>query len=454
MPLRHKIKTLLLSVILIFSATAAQAVSLIRDAEIEDTLRAYSNPIFREAGLNPSSIHIFIVNDPTLNAFVAGGANMFIHTGLIMKMETPSMLIGVIAHETGHIAGGHLAQGAEKIKDAQLGTVLSMVLGAAVVASGGADAGMAIMSAGQEVAMRNFLRFTRSNESAADQAALNYLDGLNITADGFLKTLELLRQNDNRSFGTPDPYTRTHPLSIDRISHIRDHVMQSKLTENSVPKGFNERHARMIAKLVGFIQPLEETLSLYPESDTSVAARYARAIAYYRKADLAKALSEIDPLLKQKPNDPFLHELRGQFLFENGRIAESIQSYSKAVALKPDSALILTDYGRALLASSQKDDLAKATKALEHASTLDNSNVNTWHMLAIAYGKSDRQGQFNLASAEEAMLTNNMDEAIRYAGAALQDKSLSNGARLRAGDIKLEAEKAREEQKRLKRSPF
>ncbi len=438
-----------------FFALPAYAVSLIHDAEIEDTLRAYANPIFHDAGLNPSSVNIFIVNDPSINAFVAGGSNMFIHTGLIMKAQTPEMLIGVIAHETGHIAGGHLAQGAEKLKDAQLGTVLSMVLGAAVAAGGGGDAGMAIMSAGQEVATRTFMRFSRSNESAADQAALNYLDDLGISASGMLKVMEMLRQNENRSYGTPDPYTRTHPLSIERISHIRDHVMQSKVKEGSASASFADRHARMLAKLIGFLQPLEETLSIYPEGDMSIPARYARSIAYYRKGDLPRALEEMDTLLKQKPADPFFHELRGQFLFENGKVAESIQAYSKAVSLKPGSALILSDYGKVLLASPTPDrDMPKAIKALEHSGSLDRSNINTWHLLAVAYGRQGNKGKFNLASAEEAMLMDKPEDAMRYADLALKDDSLGREGRIRAADIRLEAEKNKQDKKRLKSSPF
>lgn len=442
MRLWHKINSAILGIICLMAATPALAVSLIRDAEIENTLRAYADPIFQQAGLNPRAIHIFIVDDPTINAFVAGGANMFIHTGLIMRTETPAMLLGVIAHETGHMAGGHLAQGAEKLKDAQLGTVLSMVLGAAVVAAGGGDAGMAVMSAGQEVSMRNYLHFSRANESAADQAGLNYLDALHITASGMLRVLEILRQNENRSYGNPDPYTRTHPLSIDRISHIRDHVMQSKLTDANVPAQFNERHARMLAKLVGFTKPLDETLSTYPLSDTSLAARYARSIAYYRNADLGKALAEIDALIKLRPTDPFFYELRGQFLFENNRIEESKESYGRAAHFLPNSPLILTDYAKVLLATGVREDLDKAVKLLENSARMDNSNVNTWHQMAIAYGKTDRQGMFYLASAEEMMLTDNMKQAGHFVDLALKYlEPGSSAARLRANDLKIQIEK-------------
>lgn len=426
---------------------AAYAVSLIRDAEIEDTLRAYGNPIFQTAGLNPEAIHIFIVEDPTINAYVAGGSNMFIYTGLILKTDRPSMLIGVMAHETGHMAGGHLAQGTEKLKNAELGTVLSALLGVAAAAGGAGDAGMAIMTAGQDVALRNYLHFSRANESAADQAGLNYLDQLNISASGMLRMLEILRQDENRSYSNPDPYTRTHPLNIDRITHIRNHVMQSTLKEDAVPTGFAERHARMIAKLKGFINSPEQTFREYPASDTSIAARYARAIADYRTPDLPKALNEIDALIRQKPNDPFFHELRGQMLFENGRVAEAAQSYAKAVALKPGSALILTDYGKVLTATENKANLGKAVQMLERANLIDNSNDETWHALAIAYGKQNNLGMFYLSSAEEASLEDNGKEVLRNVDLALKYLGHDNSARLRAMDLRLIAEKQKKEKK-------
>jgi predicted Zn-dependent protease len=436
--------TCLVFCLLLILPQAAFAVSLIRDAEIEDTLRAYGNPIFKAAGLNVDAIHIFIVNDPTINAYVAGGANMFIHTGLILKTDRPSMLIGVMAHETGHMAGGHLAQGAEKLKGAQMGTILSMLLGAAAAVGGGGNAGMAIMTAGQELALRNYLHFSRANESAADQAGLDYLDSLNISAAGMLHMMEILRQNANRNYGTPDPYTRTHPLDVDRITHIRNHVMQSTIPEDAIPAGFPERHARMIAKLSGFIDPPDQTLLTYPITDTSIPARYARTIAYYRIPETEKALAEINSLIQQKPHDPFFHELRGQILFESGHIPEAVQSYSKATSLLPDSPLILTDYGKVLTATETHANLVKAQQVLEHANVLDNSNPETWHNLAMTYGKLNNLGMFYLASAEESALEDNWKEVRSKVDLALKNIGHDNAARLRANDLKLIAEKERQ----------
>lgn len=431
-----------------FIPPAANAISLIRDAEIEDTLRAYGNPIFKTAGLDPDAVHIFIVDDPTINAYVAGGANMFIHTGLILKTDSPQMLIGVMAHETGHMAGGHLAQGTEKLKNAQMGTILAAVLGAAAAIGGGGEAGIAMMSAGQQVALRNYLTFSRSNESAADQAALNYLDKLDISAAGILHLMEILRQNENRSYGTPDPYTRTHPLTIDRITHIRDHVMKSTIPEDKIPAGFKERQERMVAKLYGFENPPEDTLTTYPVSDQSIPARYARAIAYYKMPDLTKSLAEIDSLIREKPQDPFFRELRGQILFENGHVPEAVQSYSQAVTLLPNSPLILTDYGKVLIATDNKDNIEKAVHALEHANLIDNTNPDTWHDLSMAYGKLNNLGMFYLSSAEEAALEDNPKEVVRNVNLALKNLGHDSPARLRANDLRLLAEKEQQESRR------
>lgn len=438
---------LLLCMAVCFASPSAHAISLIRDAEIENTLRAYGNPIFKEAGLDPKAVHLFIVNDSSINAYVAGGQNMFIHTGLILKTDTPNMVIGVMAHETGHMAGGHLAQGTEQLKNAQMGAIISAVLGAAMVAGGGGEEGMALMSAGQQVALRNYLHFSRGNENAADQAALDYLDQLGISAAGMLRMMEILRQDENRSYGSPDPYTRTHPLTIDRITHIRDHVMHSTIKEDAEPAGFNERQARMIAKLSGFIDPPEQTLNTYPLTDHSVPARYARAIAYYRLPDLPKALAEIDSLIKESPKDPFFHELRGQVLFENSHVAEALQSYAKAATLLPNSPLILTDYGKVLLASQSNENLAKAIHILEHATVLDSADPNTWHQLAQAYARAGNMGKFYLASAEEASLEDNPGEVIRNVNLALKNLGSDRTARLRANDLRLYAEKERQDRK-------
>lgn len=430
-----------LSLILCLISNQALAVPLIRDAEIEHTLRTYADPIFKAAGVNGKAVKIFIVNDDTLNAYVAGGANMFINTGLIMATQSPDILIGVMAHETGHIAGGHLARGTEKIKNAQIGTVLTFVLGAAAAAvSKKPEAAAAIISGGQSGVMRNFLSYTRANEQAADQSAITSLNKLGISADGMLKMFEMLRRNERQQFGTPDPYMLTHPLTNDRIEFVRNAVEKSKITEGEYPHAYDALHERMVAKLYGFIQSPEKTMQKYPLSNKSVASRLARAIAYYKMPNLDKALDEMDSLISESPNDPFFHELRGQILFENGRVKEALASYKKAVKLLPNSALILADLGKVEIADKSDKSLQSAINHLEKSVSLDNSNSGTWRLLATAYGSVDNIPMSNLALAEEALLQNDPKTALQMSNQALATLKKSSTAYRRAEDVKSKAE--------------
>ena len=350
-PVRYKRLLLCACALLCLSGRQADAAPLIRDAEIEHTLHTYADPIFRANGLKPSAIKLFIVNEDTLNAFVAGGANMFINTGLIIASPTPDMLLGVMAHETGHIAGGHLARGGEKLKNAELGTIFTYVLGAAAAAATGKpEAAAAVISGGQTSVARNFFAYTRSHEEAADQSAVNALDKLGISASGMVKVFELLRRHEREKIGRPDPYMLTHPLTSLRIEHIRNHVEQSSIPEGAYPKEYDILHQRMVAKLYGFLQAPEKTFFRYPQSDKSVPARIARAIAYYKMPDVTRAVTEMDSLIAESPNDPFFHELKGQILFENNHPKEALASYRRAVELLPNSPLILVDLARVELA--------------------------------------------------------------------------------------------------------
>ena len=432
----------------VFCASEALAVPLIRDAEIEHTLRLYTDPIFRVDGLKPSNVNIFIVDDDSLNSYVAGGANIFIHTGLLMDCETPDMVIGVLAHETGHIVGGHLAQGTEKLKDAQLGSILSFVLGAAAAAaSGNGGAAAAVIAGGQSMVGRNFLAFTRAHEEAADQSALGALDKLGISASGLLKVFELLRRHERMHGGTPDPYMQTHPLTTLRIEHVRDHVEQSKIPEGQYPHSLDMPHQRMIAKLYGFLQSPERTLAKYPQSNKTVPARLARAIAYYKMPDTDRAIGEMNSLIAESPKDPFFHELKGQILFESNHPKEALGAYQNAVHLLPDSPLMLSDLAKVELAQNDKTIVPSAITHLEKSTALDNSNANTWHQLATAYGKMGNNTMATLSLAEEAVLEDDPKMAISQVDQALPNLKPGTSTYQRAKDIKAQAINMRREEK-------
>ncbi|MDP7468346.1 MAG: M48 family metalloprotease, partial [Alphaproteobacteria bacterium] len=324
-----------------FVALAGDARALIRDEEIETTIRFWSAPIFHAANLDPDAVAVYIVSETALNAFVSGGQNIFLTSGLLMRSESPGQVKGVIAHEAGHIAGGHLARLQEALKHAQLESIIAMVLGAGIIAGSGGEAGGAggaVIMGGQEIAGRNLLKYTRGQEAAADQAAMSYLDRTGQSSKGMEDFMRILAQHEAIYVGQSDPYLRSHPMTRDRVEVIGNHVANSRWSDVPEPPQSVLAHARMRAKLLAFLEPLDRTLKEYPESDTSLPARYAQAIAYYRKGNLARALPLVGGLIAEHPDDPYFHELRGQMLFENGHLAEAVQSYKVAVGLKPDSA--------------------------------------------------------------------------------------------------------------------
>jgi predicted Zn-dependent protease len=435
-------------------ADNAHAVPLIRDAEIEHTLRVYADPIFRVNGLKPSAVKIFIVQDSSLNAFVAGGANLFIHTGMLLDCETPDMVLGVIAHESGHIVGGHLAQGSEKLKDAQMGSIMTFVLGAAAAAaSGKPEAAAAVISGGQNSVMRNYLAFTRAHEESADQSALVALEKLHISASGMVKVFDLLRRHEREHGGSTDPYMMTHPLTGLRIQHVRDRAENAKTPMGQYPKEYDILHQRMIAKLYGFINSPERTLARYPMSNKSIGARVARALAYYKMPDMDRSMTEMDGLIAEFPKDPFFHELKGQILFENNRPEAALASYQTAVKLLPESPLLLADLAKVELAQTDKSLAASATAHLEKSVQLDDTNSTTWRQLAIAYGKSGNKGMSALSLAEEAILLDDPKRALGQVEQAFTMLSQGTPSYQRAKDIKARALDLQQE-KEDEDSPF
>ena len=421
-------------------APLAQAAALIQDAEIEDTLHRFEAPIIAQAGLNAGAVRIFIINDPAINAFVAGGANIFVHTGLMLATKDAGMLVGVLAHETGHIAGGHLIRGKEMASGANMGLLIATVLGAAAAIGGGGQAAMGAMTAGQSIAQRSMMSFSRTQESSADQAALRFLDGAQISAEGMLEMFETLRQKEARQFGTIDPYALTHPLTQDRITHIRSHVMQSVIPKDAMPADFAMRHARLVAKLYGFMEAPEYTLATYPTSDPSLPAHMARAVAYFRQPNLPKAVAELDAAQKLSPHDAFLLNLRGQIMIESGKVKEAVDANAEAVKLMPNQAALQTDYAKALLALEDPKRVTEAMQALERSTAIDPDHAEAWDLLAIAYGKLGRTDRALVAQAEGALLRNRPQQALSFLKQAKKTLPPNTPIALRADDLRDQAE--------------
>ena len=418
----------------------ARTASLIRDAEIENTIRIYATPVFKAAGLDPRSVNIYIVKDNSLNAFVAGGQNLFIHTGLLTRSNNASQIIGVIAHEVGHIAGGHLSRIHDALTTSSIPSILSYILGgAAAIATGRGDLGAAIVSLGSSIGTRNFLSYSRREEASADHAALKFLDDTKQSASGFLEFMKVLEDQELLSSNTQDPYLLSHPVSSDRIRTVENHVKLSPYSNTPPPVEYVIMHARMKAKLMAFIASPGRTLKVYKKSNKSLESRYARIIAYYRKADLKTAIPLLDQLIAENPSDPYFIELRGQVFFENGKINAALPDYQKASTLLPDSAVIRKELAYAQIESGRSELLKPAISNLRMALAKEPKSSDSWHKLAIAYGRIGEKGQSSLALAEEALL-NGKPGIAKYHG-GLAEQLFSEGSRewLQAQDIQIGA---------------
>ena len=397
----------------------ARSLNLVRDAEIEETLRLYANPVFEAAGLSPKSIRLHLVNSDQVNAFVSNGMRIFLNTGLLRISRNPGQVIGVIAHETGHIAGGHLARLKDEVENRTAQAILSTALGAAAgIATGDPRVAQAVISGGITLAERGLLRHSRTDESAADQAAMRFLDRSKTSSRGLMEFLGILEDRETIAGGVQDLYRRTHPITADRVQIVREHAAQSPWDGKDLPDDFHRRHARMVAKLDGYLDPPEKTLARYDASDTAIAARYARAIANYRIPKLGEALASIDGLIAEAPEDPYFRELRGQTLFENGRGAEALAAYREAVRLAPHAGLIRIELGRAAIEVGTPETLEEAVRNLREAVRRDPRSARAWYWLGIAEGRSGQRVLADLALAEHALLTGD----IRRAG-SLADRA-------------------------------
>lgn len=430
-------------IVVILSASAtlparAQGISLIRDAEIEDTIRTMATPLLQVAGLNPESVSIHLVNDKTLNAFVADGQRLFINTGLLMRAESAQQVIGVIAHETGHMAGGHLSRMGKAQDQGTATALIATILGAAAgIATGRGDVAGAVIAGGVGAAGRGFLSFTRSQENSADQAALKFLDATKQSANGLLEFMQILEGQELLNAANQDSYARTHPLTSDRIDAIRAHIDSSAYSKIGDDPAMQLAFERTKAKLIGYFDQPTLTLRKFPPSDVSIPARYARAFAYSKIPEPDHALAELDSLLQTVPDDPYFLELKAQVLFENGKIDAAIPPFRRAVEQLPDEPLLRTEYARVLIESQRKEDIEEAVKQLKLSLSRDRNSSSAWRQLGIAYGKLGDVGRSSLALAEEALMRGNGSEVKFHAGRASEMFPRGSPEWLQAEDLLL-----------------
>jgi predicted Zn-dependent protease len=409
-------------------------ISLVRDTETERLLWSHLNPLFQVAGLGQNGVELYINNDPTLNASASFG-QMMVHTGLFLELKTADELAGVLAHETGHIAGGHLVRTRQAIRAAMVPMLLAVAAGVGAMIAGAGDAGAVIMMSGQGIFERQVYAFTRTQEYAADQAAVRYLTATGHNAESYISVFRRMEGQELLSDIRRDPYALSHPVPGERVLQLQSLVDASPHRGKPVDPKAQYAFEMVQAKLRGYTQRPEVTLRQYPSTNTSKQARYARAMAYFRLPDMEKSLAEIDSLVKEEPDNPYFLEMLGQIKVEMGRVEEGIAPYQKAVQLLPDAPLIRVALGAALLGTENPVYTQLARQELETSLLQEGDNAFAWYELAVAYSRMGLVGKAQLASAEHHFSIGSLPQAMMFAARAQRD--LERGTRdwQRANDI-------------------
>lgn len=427
---------------LIWSMQPVAAQSILRDAETEALLNDMMAPLVEASELEPGNVDIVLINDPSINAFVAGGQVVYIHTGLLNAAESANEVQGVIAHELGHITAGHVVRFGERTTAANGISILSLILGVGAALAGAGEAALGTILAGQQAALGSFLAFNRNQEASTDLAGARYLSGAGISGRGMISFFEKLRNFEiRRGFSQSDDaaYGRTHPLSGDRIQVLRGLLQEDPAWATPDDPDLQQRFERVQAKLYGYIAEPQRTFYQYPAADMSVPARYARAYAYHKDAQVEKALSEAEGLLTLNPDNPYFLELHGQILLESGRPQDALAPLRKATDITLNQPLIAGMFGHALIATEDKANYDEAEKVLRAAVAKDRFNPFAWYQLGVVYAARGDIPRARLASAEQQVMSRRYPEALRNAQAAEAGLPIGSADWIRAQDVALQA---------------
>jgi predicted Zn-dependent protease len=421
---------------------AQRKIGLIRDAEIEQLLKEYTQPLLRTAGLSQQNIRIVLIGNRAFNAFVADGRRIFVNAGAIMESETPNQIIGVLAHETAHIAGGHLARLREQLRAATTQSILAMLLGVgAMVAAGrtgNADLGQAGAAAiaGPTQAIQNTLfGYLRAQEDQADRAGVKFLTATGQSAKGMHETFKRLADQVLYQARYASPYMQSHPLPSERVAALEGMARASPYWDHKDSPAMQARHDLMRAKLFGFLERPDAVARRYPATDASLPARYARAISAHRFSDPRAAISQIDALIQMQPQNPYFHELKGQALLEAGKPAEAIAPLRQAIALAPAPALIQIMLGQALVATHDRNRNEEAVSILQAALTREPESPEAYSHLAMAYGQKNDLARADLASAQAAFMRGDMRTARDIAARAKSRFPVGSPGWVKADDL-------------------
>ncbi len=422
------------SALCVSTAAGAQGIPLLQDTETERTLRSYEDPILNAAGLDPVAVKMYIVNDQSLNAFAAEGQNIFVNAGLFIELRTPNELKGVLAHETGHIAGGHLSRGTDAVRKASIPMLLSMAAAIAAAVAGAGDASSAILAGGMSVTQAQFNQFSRAQEATADQMGQKYLRATHQSGEGMVHVFERMANEMARATAHPDRYASDHPADRDRVVSLQN-VADASPYANVTDTPEEQHEFDMIkAKVIGYLKPVGEVLRLYPPKNQSKPARYARAMAYMRQPQLNLALAEINSLIKEEPNNPYFYEMLGQIYVQLSQPEKSIAPYQKSVDLLPDAPELRVALATAQLATERQALAQPAVDNLKIALQQNDEDSFAWYEAAKGYSALGNEPMADLATAERYYAANDARTVV-FAKRAMKQLPEGSAEWQRASDI-------------------
>jgi predicted Zn-dependent protease len=414
---------------------SAQGISLLQDTETERLVRSYEEPILSVAGIDPNAVKMYIVGDTSLNAFVAEGQNIFVNTGLFIQLKNPNEIIGVLAHETGHMAGGHLSRGSDAIAKAEIPMLLSMALGIGAAIAGAGEAAMVLMGVGQSAAAAQFFQFSRVQEATADQMGQKYLRAIHQSGMGMVNVFERMANEEAMIVKNPERFATSHPASRDRVENMRTIAEGSPYRD--VPDSPQAIHAfEMVkAKIIGYQLPVQDVLYRYPLTNKSAPARYARAMVYMRQPNLKAALEEINSLIKEEPKNPFFYEVLGQIYVSMSQPLKGVDPYQKSVNLMPDAPELRVALAAAQIATGQKAYEQKAIDNLKIAMQQDSESPFGWYQMAQAYSDLGNPAMADLATAERYYSVGDLRKSAIFAMRSRQKLAKGSPDWERANDI-------------------
>lgn len=427
-------RKVLFIILCVIFATPGYAASLINDTETERVITDLIAPLASAADIPDGRLRVHIVGDNQFNAFVMGGEDVYVYTGLLTQIKSPDALQAVVAHELGHTIGGHMTQMSDRMSAEMLRTMIIQALGIGLMAVGGDPSlGAGVLAGSSGVAQQSMLAFTRDEERIADDMGLKLMIRAGLNPDGFVQVFEQMGHMTGALESRINPNRINHPLTAERLNNVRAQIekMDSDYIPNNAPTDAQRSEFELVrAKLIGYLDSAENVATAYPKSDTSDAALYAHAIAYMRGGNLDAARTTTLALIERAPDNPYFYELLGDVEYQLGHYDDSVSAYEKSLELTDNAPQIETALALVLSERNKSGDRARAIELCKRALLTSPMPLTYW-VLARAYD----DGRADWARAEYYHMMGKKELAREYARRARKSLKPNTPEYIKSGDI-------------------